>query len=217
MIARLRDRFGTAGLVVAILALVVALAGGAYAASNGLTSQQKKEVKKIAKKEAKKYAGAPGPPGAPGATGPAGPAGADGAAGKEGPEGPQGDPGEVGPEGSPWTVGGVLPSGETLMGHWSFGAIAEETAIAPVSISFGIPLQEAPEIVYIDSEGGEAEECPGTAVEPKADPGFLCVYEFWNFENIQTEQVDEFGATILFLTAGAENRHGYGTWAVTAK
>jgi hypothetical protein len=60
---------------------VVALAGGAYAASGALTSKQKKEVTKIAKK----YAGKPG------ATGPAGPAG---------PQGPKGDTGAAGGKGA---------------------------------------------------------------------------------------------------------------------
>jgi hypothetical protein len=76
MFNRIRERFGTAGLVVSIMALVLALAGGAYAAA-GLNGKQKKEVTKIAKK----YAGKPG---APGATGPAGPAGTNGTAGTNG-------------------------------------------------------------------------------------------------------------------------------------
>ena len=60
-----------------------------------------------------------------GPQGPAGPAGANGKDGAQGPEGPQGEegekgePGEEGPEGSPWTAGGVLPSGETETGSWA--------------------------------------------------------------------------------------------------
>lgn len=94
----IREPFGTAGLIVAILALVVALGGGAYAASGGLTGKQKKEVKKIAKQ----FAGKPGAAGAPGVVGPQGPAGAaggkgdTGAAGEKGEKGEKGDPGENG-------------------------------------------------------------------------------------------------------------------------
>lgn len=62
----------------ACIALVVALGGGAYAASGGLTGKQKKEVKKIAKE----VAGAPGAPGAPGQAGPAGPQGSEGRSGR---------------------------------------------------------------------------------------------------------------------------------------
>ena len=57
MLTQLRSQFGTAGLVVAIVALIAALAGGAYAASGGLTGKQKKEVTKIAKQNAGKPGG----------------------------------------------------------------------------------------------------------------------------------------------------------------
>ena len=50
-IRAIREPFGKAGLTVAILALVLAMVGGAYA-SGALTGKQKKEVKKIAKKYA---------------------------------------------------------------------------------------------------------------------------------------------------------------------
>ena len=47
MFNRIRDRFGTAGLIVSIMALVLALAGGAFAAA-GLNSKQKSQVRAIA-------------------------------------------------------------------------------------------------------------------------------------------------------------------------
>ena len=83
MFNRIRDRFGTAGLVVSIMALVFALAGGAFAASGGLNAKQKKQVKAIAKQFA-------GKPGAAGPAGPAGPAGGNGAAGGAGAAGANG-------------------------------------------------------------------------------------------------------------------------------
>jgi hypothetical protein len=88
MISRLRDRFGTAGLIVAVLALIAAVAGTAFAAG-GLTKQQEKQVKKIAKK----YAGKNG---APGAQGPQGNPGAAGAPGKDGTNGTNGTNGANG-------------------------------------------------------------------------------------------------------------------------
>jgi hypothetical protein len=84
-IRAIREPFGTAGLVVACVALVAALGGTALAAS-ALNGKQKKEVEKIAKK----YAGKPG---AAGAQGPAGPAGA---AGKDGSNGSNGSAGAAG-------------------------------------------------------------------------------------------------------------------------
>jgi hypothetical protein len=79
----LKEPFGKAGLTVAILALVMALVGGAYAAG-GLTKSQEKQVTKIAKK----YAGKPG---AAGAVGPVGAAGKDGTNGTNGTNGAPGE------------------------------------------------------------------------------------------------------------------------------
>lgn len=89
MIARFRDRFGTAGLIVAVLALVAAVAGTALAAG-GLTKQQEKQVTKIAKK----YAGKNGKDGANGQPGAQGNPGAAGAAGNNGNNGADGEDGK---------------------------------------------------------------------------------------------------------------------------
>jgi len=87
-----REKLGPAGFTLAIIALIFALAGGAYAASGGLSGKQKKEVKAIAKS----YAGKPGAAGAAGTNGTNGTNGKDGAEGKAGPEGKQGLVGNAG-------------------------------------------------------------------------------------------------------------------------
>ena len=98
MLHGLKRRLGanSPGITIAVLALVFALVGGAFAASGGLTSKQKKQVEAIVKKEVKKN---PGPQGPKGDTGSQGAAGGLGAKGDQGPEGPQGKPGEEGPAG----------------------------------------------------------------------------------------------------------------------
>jgi len=89
---------GTAGLVMSIIALIVALSGGAYAASHrhhkknkGVTTAQ---VRKIAKQEAQKYAnsnpGSKGDKGDPGSAGSNGTNGTDGTNGKDGKDGKAG-------------------------------------------------------------------------------------------------------------------------------
>jgi hypothetical protein len=169
MLQRLRDRFGTAGLVVAIVALVAALAGTAIAAG-GLTAKQKKEVKKIAKG----FQGT-GPAGPAGPQGPAGPGGKDGAAGAAGANGKDGTSvtseqfsgtkeghcsgaggsrfvsasgatfacngkeGEPGEDGDPWTVGNVLPSNATETGAWVLPFVAE-TGVPIGAETFDLPL-----------------------------------------------------------------------------
>ncbi len=84
-----KEPFGKAGLTVAILALVLAMVGGAYAASGALSGKQKKEVEKIAKKDA-------GKPGANGAAGTAGTNGTNGTNGKDGAAGTAGTNGTNG-------------------------------------------------------------------------------------------------------------------------
>jgi Collagen triple helix repeat (20 copies) len=154
MYQRYKERFGTAGVVLGVIALALALVTGAYAAG-GLTKAQEKQVTKIAKK----YAGKPGPAGPQGAQGNPGPAGAPGKDGAPGPEGKEGKEGPKGEEGSPWTAGGTLPKGATETGGWSVRPRVEATEIetevegtksthtvaaptgeAAAAISFPIPL-----------------------------------------------------------------------------
>jgi hypothetical protein len=155
MFSRIHQKLGPAGLIVAILALVVAMSGVAVAKLNG---GEKKEVKKIVKSESKKWSkkfskrfaipGPQGPQGATGAAGPAGPVGppgAPGAPGATGETGATGAPGAAGatgptgPEGSPWTAGGTLPAGETETGAWSYGKTSTAGS-THVMASFAIPL-----------------------------------------------------------------------------
>ncbi len=96
----IREPFGTAGLIVACVALILALTGAAFAAA-GLTGKQKKEVEKIAKK----FAGKPGAPGAQGPAGSNGAAGAKGATGQQGPKGATGAQGSAGPKGEAGAAG----------------------------------------------------------------------------------------------------------------
>jgi hypothetical protein len=111
---RFKDRFGTAGVLIGVIALVLALVTGAYAAGGGLSGKQKQEVKKIAKQFA-------GKPGATGPQGPAGAAGTPGHTGAEGPEGPEGPPGKPGTNGTNGknvvlgTAGGECPEGGTTV------------------------------------------------------------------------------------------------------
>lgn len=169
-IRAIREPFGKAGLTVAILALVMALVGGAYAAG-GLTKSQEKQVTKIAKK----FAGKPGAPGANGTNGSPGAKGDTGAAGSNGTNGTNGT--GVTTESfagakAPCTVGGItvksaspdvnvcngkngttgftktLPPEESEYGTWAtvfgskngFGGVA---GIAAASASFNIPLSDA--------------------------------------------------------------------------
>jgi Collagen triple helix repeat (20 copies) len=126
---KLRERIGTAGLIVGILALIVALGGGAYAASSGGESE--------ATASAKAKQGPPGPrgprgkKGAPGAPGTQGPAGPQGPAGAQGPQGPAGATGKDGSPGSPGASVLVTAADEVENCTDVGGAVVEEEDGSP--------------------------------------------------------------------------------------
>jgi hypothetical protein len=100
-LAAFRKRLGinSPGIAIAVVAILIGLTGGAFAAGGGLTASQKKQVKSIAQTEAKKFAGKPGAPGAQGPPGQAGSAGPKGDKGDQGIQGNKGDPGTPGAAG----------------------------------------------------------------------------------------------------------------------
>jgi Collagen triple helix repeat (20 copies) len=213
MIGRIQKQFGTVGLAVAIAALVVALAGTAFAAKRVFTKAQEKQIVKIAKK----YAGKDGKNGAPGPAGPQGPKGDTGAKGDTGPAGKAGSDGATGEDGACSVADPVctLPSGATLQGRWAGGGLGVKVGV--IAISFGLALEEAPEAVLVKTAGEHEEECPGEAKAPAADPGFLCIYsEEVNGEiSIDPEKVFSDGMTFAVQEFGGAAL-GTGSWAVTA-
>lgn len=274
----LRNRLGIPG-VIAVIALVFAMIGGAWAAKGGVIITK---LSQISPGVQKKLKGAKGPQGNPGPAGPAGPAGAAGPAGTDGldgekgatgaagapgtpgskgatgatgpsglagatgPTGVDGAEGATGPTGSPWVPDNELPSGAKLTGSWSMGAIAlEGTTNNPafpfrIPISFSIPLAAglpSTNAHWLKEGESGGEDCPGSAADPEAKAGHLCVYttdesEQWNGELPLTNWSSIGGITKAgapgteagVSTAGAflnayifgENAYAFGTWAVKA-
>jgi len=244
-IRAIREPFGTAGLIIACLALILALGGSALAAKGALTPKQKKEVEKIAKKFAGKP-GAPGAPGANGAPGAKGDAGAKGDTGATGPTGAPGTPGEPGTNGTDGEDGFcsesnpecIAPSGATFTGAWSAsgsGANASERALVSISYPLRIPAMIDPALHVIvvaeGVQGAPGDHCPGSSGTPQAAPGYVCFYETANFNATGlAESVNNFagqsgagfadfgsGVTLFVTPAEAGSRvSDWGTWAVTA-
>jgi collagen triple helix repeat protein len=244
MFSPLRNRFGIPG-VISVIALVFAMMGGAYAASNDggggkATASAKAKKGPRGPKGATGPAGPTGPAGATGPAGPAGPAGPKGDTGAKGDTGPQGKEGEEGEEGPEGPAGPTCPSGECLLpvgatetGVWSFSA--KEVTKAYASISF--PLRLASPILpaafhyvtYADQGTVNAPaECPSPVYEePKALPGNFCVYE--GGEGSESQLANASKPTLVLgstdrasgfvlgfaLTNPANEAHGAGTWAVT--
>lgn len=197
---------------IAVIALVFAMTGGAFAAKDYVAGSSKASKHK---KKHKGKRGPRGPRGKRGRRGPVGPQGALGPQGLVGPQGPKGDPGD------PWVAGGFLPSGKSLAGTWVAGVgpeIAAGKGAAAASISFGIPLKAAPELLIVkkEKEGEEhAAECPGSVALPLAAPGKLCLYTAQEAGlELQLATPGPVGAVLTY--AGVPGTGEAGTWAVTA-
>jgi hypothetical protein len=244
VVGRIHDKLGTAGFVIAIVALVAALGGAAIAAMPGLNAKQKKQVTKIAKK----YAGQPGPAGPAGPQGPPGAKGADGKNGAPGATGVDGKSVTVKAEGpgancadggsafevegsgnkryicNGASATGPLKTGETETGVWSFSSgPGDLNPYAQVSFPRQLPTTPELETGWVETDNNEHEDfCTGSVEEPKAAPGWFCVYEkeltgtsagFPLFRSVDHRA----SGYILEFEAEAPNAsRGYGSWAVTA-
>jgi hypothetical protein len=187
MLSPLRNRFGIPG-VISVIALVFAMLGGAYAASNSGSGKATASAK--AKRGPKGPKGATGPAGPAGPQGPAGANGKDGSNGANGSNGAAGATGPTGAAGATGTAGATgaagaagakgatgatgaaglsgftatLPSEETETGAWSYSK-TETKGHINVTASFAIPLA-APiskgNTHYIYKTGKEIVENPET-------------------------------------------------------
>jgi len=167
-----------------------------------------------------------------------------------------GGKGKAGREGPPGAIhpGETLPEKASEYGVWSFEGIGNAEGITLVPISFTIPLAGALGTTaahYVNTKGnevvlnsslGEYEEvpvpaCKGSAPDPTAEPGNLCVYETTskNFPENQgfikkplvvppdtakgasTVGAGTNGAFVRLETGEGEFVVGYGSWAVTAE
>jgi len=214
MFSRVHNRLGTAGFVIAIMALVLALGGAAYAALPGLNAKQKKEVKKIAKKLV-----APGLPGAPGAPGAAGPAGAKGDAGGKGDAGAAGGTGPQGERGPPGPTDTKLPAGKSVKGFWDF-QVDNTYGEGVLSVSFPLRVEPIPIFKYV-APGADVPECPGEVEDPQADRGYFCLYAkaaLGTKNQPFTGEASVWGWQALWqLADGAQAALAYGSWAATAR
>ena len=228
---RSRIRSWPAYANIATLALVVATSGGTLAATHYLitsTTQISPKVLRALKGKAGSTGetGEAGPQGEAGSEGATGATGETGPAGKEGAQGKEGKPGAEGKEGSPWTAGGVLPSGKTETGTWAFVSHAEESVRVP--LSFSIPTNEPLQPTHGRGpvelvQPGEEDQidahpnCPGSVAKPQANPGFICVYSE-KLEDSLTGQgpVRTSGVVLIFEAKSSTPQTDEGTWAVTA-
>ncbi len=251
--------------VVAFIALLFAMSGGAFAINGSKANASTKPERisaatsKSKKKPSKPSKGTPGPRGKEGPAGKEGPVGKEGPAGKEGPTGkegaagkegigkegpagPAGPKGATGPQGLEGKTGYVpfLPEGATETGTWNVSAEGVAESFHIVSLSFPIPLKAEQEgggsgqgpvigfakILFVESGTTPPSHCPGTAYEPKAEAGYLCIYEQEGSEikynppfapggTVGSRGATSAGTLLDFETTKASS-YADGTWAVTA-
>jgi hypothetical protein len=218
MYSRIRKRF-TYTNVAMTLALVFAMTGGAYAAGKYLITSTK-QIKPSVLKSLKGNAGHAGVPGANGAAGPQGAGGANGANGKDGINGTNGKDGK---DGSPWTAGGTLPKGATETGQWAISQWHKAGEFLVEAISFPIPLAHELDVGHVHLIGVSEPVPPGcaggSATEPKAESGNLCVYE-QQVNNLLPasfglNSASTFGALLTALVGVEGEVVAIGSWAVT--
>jgi hypothetical protein len=107
------------------------------------------------------------------------------------------------------------------------GEEASQTAIAETGVSFALPLAFVPTVHYITAgETTLPEGCTGSATEPGAEEGFLCVFGEQEFNllakpGVQLHEAAKTGRTYGFAVSAFNNAKGAmiitGTWAVAAK
>jgi hypothetical protein len=189
----------TPSMGVALLALILALTGASFAATNngngGKASNTRSLTASIAKKKKTTTStrGPAGPRGATGATGamgpagPAGPAGATGAKGEngaaggpgtqgiqgeKGTSGTPGEPGEPGPEGVCSKANCTLPAGTTETGAWSVSAQGSAGSdLDPISFPIQLAAALPAGDVHFLNEKLEEATVAGTKPTPAACPG----------------------------------------------
>lgn len=243
MYSIVKNRFGAPGLI-AVVALVFAMFGGAYAATRTAHSSKAKPLTKAQVLALIQKNEVPGPAGPAGLQGPAGPKGDTGSPGANGvsPAGAEFSGSKSGhcteggvefkgadatfacngKEGSPWAAGGMLPSGASESGVWAVATDSQTGQAA--AISFDLPLAAAPTIELLEEgySGTPTSNCPGSLSNPTAKKGFLCVYaqvdilEFFDSTCCTTSFPS--GAILGFggLEENEFNGVAKGTWAVTA-
>ncbi len=190
-------------LLVAILALIVALSGVAYAAvklpKGSVGTKQLKNnavVSSKVKNGSLQAADFKTPP-----AGPTGPAGATGPAGTQ-------------------AFGGAIPSGTVLRGTFAGILQHNDSAAAQIreSFYFGGEMSATPVLHWIPSGGIAPPECPGNATTPTAQRGHICFYAEASSNVVAPTALvaKPFGMSLQWSSPADGQALVSGTWAVTA-
>jgi hypothetical protein len=220
---RIARRRPSPALVIACIALAIALGGTSYAAVNlapgsvGNKQLKRNAVTSLKVKDHSLFA-------------------RDFKAGQlpRGARGLKGDKGDKGDGGAPGAAGRSaltpLQSGETVRGtigtrENNLIAGDEIAATATLPIPATVALDDAH--VTVDGNDESAGECPGTATNPTAAPGFVCIYPWFEL-NVEAASPDgviwgadevaaeKWGFQVSITAAAAGSTALFANWAYTA-
>lgn len=138
--------------------------------------------------------------------------------------GPAGSPGVQGP---PGPFPDTLPSGETVRGAYqtSSQTAGATNVVIQDAHSFIYPLASVPTVTVIPVSGSATAACPGSAADPQAAPGNLCIYAAAGvsgasplcvFDPSMNTGCASSGTTGFSVITNATDVFSMGTWAVTA-
>jgi hypothetical protein len=139
------------------------------------------------------------------------------------PRGERGEPGERGPAGDPFPA--TLPTGKTLRGaYYVLGTASAANQDDGSGYSFQYTLASAPAAHLVAAGATAPPECPGTAAQPEAQAGHLCVYEAARVNGtVEVLRPDtgsagssEEGFLVGIRSAASGDFYSRGSWAVTS-
>jgi hypothetical protein len=217
--------------VIAVIALFVALGGGAYAAvklpANSVGTKQLKKNAVTGKKIASNavtsgkvkdgsllktdFAAGQLP------AGPQGPQGLQGIQGAKGDKGDKGDTGDTGPAGP---FPDTLPTGKTVKGaYYQIFTATAASQFMGAFISYVYKPAATP-TVHVISGATTNSNCPGTLADPQAASGHLCIYQddphtVNTSGAVATFAPQSTGIGLFATSAAAGTAQIAGTWALT--
>jgi len=185
--------------VVATLALVLAMSGGAIAATRYLINS----TRQINPHVLKQLRGAIGPRGLTGAIGPVGPQGVTGQIGTKGPKG------EPGPDG--FSALSTLPPGGSESGEIQVAGPGVPSGVVVVSaVTFSVPLAAAlneEHTLILADDLTVPEHCPGIG---EAGRGYLCIYIRSGVKVEETTVYDPEADASKGVPVEGSGRYGFG-------
>jgi hypothetical protein len=124
------------------------------------------------------------------------------------------------------TGGGTIPSGTTVRGTIGAQHVAPSAGelAATASLPAAAPIGLTDTRVEVAGLDGTATECPGTAQNPTAAPGYACVYPFHTFNadpvggfvSGSAGEPNPWGFQVLWSAGGAGESTFFANWAYTA-